>query len=233
LIATRIRIAARAAASLLAGLAAVLLVAPAARAEEQTWYAETLTSSPRGVNTTQYWSKGNDRMRAETAFAGHRLITIVNGKTYYALDLNSGQGVAIERSKRALDEAKKRKRLVGLEGLIIRERGGEKVKSEMLGSRKVDVWKNTDSRGRQEVWIQQDGPEDVIPLRVEVYSRQAGAAIRTDYVSWIEGLALPDRMFEPDPRIPLEKFSYDEFLERGDDAPRVLVLHGNLLHGEK
>ncbi|HKJ24039.1 MAG TPA: hypothetical protein VKB65_04400 [Myxococcota bacterium] len=217
---------------------AVALVATAgvaAAAEEETWHAETLTTSPRGLNVTQYWSKGHSLMRAETVVAGHRLVTIVNGKRYYSIDATEGQVVSIERSARALAEDKKRKRMIGLEGFVIRERGGEKVKSEVLAGRECDVYSNTDASGRQQVWIQQDGSGDQLPMRVEVYSRQAAATIRTDYVQWAQGLPLPDRFFEPDPRFSVESLTYDEYVARSSSSnpPAVPVLHANLLHGEK
>lgn len=222
----------------LAALAfAAVLAGPAAgasAAEPETWHAETLTTSPRGLHVTQYWSKGRGRMRAETVVAGHRLVSIVNGKHYYAIDATDGRVIAIERSARAVAEDKKRTRLIGLEGIMIQERGGEKVKSEELAGRMCDLYTHTDGSGRQQVWVQQDGG-DRLPLRVEVYNRRAAATIRTDYVQWATGLELPDRVFEPDPRFSVESLSYDEYTKRSTsgDPPSVPVLHANLLHGEK
>ena len=211
------------------------LFAGVAQAADTTWHAETLTSSPRGVHITSYWSKGRDRMRAETVIGGHRIVTIVNGKDYHALDVTSGTAITIKRSPRSVAATKKWSRLIGLEGFVIKDRGGEKVKSETLGSRMCDVFVNTDQRGKQTVWVQQEGPEEAIPLRVEVYSRQAGAVIRTDYVQWIEGIELPDRLFEPDARFPSEKFDYDDYVAAGNEGkvPAVMILYGNLLHGNK
>ena len=226
-----------------AALAAVVLTtfagSGAARAEEPaTWHAEALTSSPRGVQVTQYWSKGSDRLRAETVVAGHRLVSVVNGDLYYAIDVTSGLAIAVKRSPRAIEEGKKRSRLVGLEAFVIRERGGEKVKSEPLAGQMCDVYRLTDSRGRRAVWVQQERggkTGEMLPLRVEVYNRQAGAEIRTDYVQWASGIELPDRLFLPDPRFSLEEFDYEEYVDRthSKDPPRVPVLHSNLLHGEK
>lgn len=217
----------------LACLAAAVLAAGAARAAEpKTWHAETLTSSPRGVQATQYWSKGRDRMRAETVVAGHRLVTIVNGDVYYAVNATQGSAVAIQRSKRAIAEDKTRPRMIGTEGFMIRERGGEKVGSEPISGRMCDVYKQTDSEGRRQVWVQQDGDE-MLPLRVEFYNRRAGALIRTDYVQWASGLDLPDRLFEPDPRFSVVELDYEEFVSGKSDAPLVPVLHKNLLHGDR
>jgi len=210
-----------------------LLLAPAglARAEVTTWYAETLTSSPRGLQVTSYWSRGNGLLRAETVIAGHRLVTIVNGPTYFAIDETAGSVVAIERSKRAREEGVKHDRLMGLEGFVIRERGGEKVGEETVGGRPCSVYRLTDERGKREVWVHQ-GDEDVLPVRVEFYNRQAGALIRTDYIQWASGIELPDRLFAPDPRFPVRKLGYEEYVaQSGKGELLVPVLHANLLHG--
>jgi len=206
----------------------------AAAEEPETWHAETLTSSPRGLQVTQYWSRGSDRLRAETVVAGHRLVTIVNGERYYSINVTQGTGVAIERNPRAIRDGKRRPRLVGVEGFLIRERGGEKVRSEAVAGRMCDVYKHTDASGRREVWVQQDASGELLPLRVEFYNRQAGAMIRTDYVQWASGLELPDRLFQPDPRFPIQEFGYEEYLKSSSESlPPVPVLHGSLLHGEK
>ena len=207
---------------------------PAAAEAPVTWHAETLSSSPQGLHVTQYWSKGQDKMRAETVIGGHRLITMVNGERYYAVDVLSGRAISIERSKRARADDRKRPRLVGLEGFVIRERGGERVGEEMLAGSKCDVWRITDARGRREVWVRQDRAGEMLPLRVEIYNRAAGAEIRTDYVQWASGLDLPDRFFLPDPRFEVQELGYDDYVKRsGEGEMLVPVLHANLLHGEK
>ncbi len=218
---------------LLMWLLTLLLPLPA-HAEEETWHAETLSSSPRGVHVTQYWAKKNDRLRAETVIAGHRLVTIINGDTYYAIDANEGIAIAVKRNARARKNDKKFPRLVGTEGFVIRERGGEKVKTERLAGQKCDVWRLTDQRGRRAVWVQQSGKEEMLPLRVEVYNRQAATEIRTDYTQWASGLELPDRLFEPDPRFDVKELSYEEYVKQAGEGARFPpVLHANLLHGER
>ena len=201
-------------------------------ADPLTWHAETLTTSPRGLHVTQYWSSGGGRLRAETVIAGHRLVTIVNGDRYYAIDATAGQVLAIERSDRAKEESKRRTRLMGIEGFVIQERGGEKVREEPLAGRQCDVYRLTDGTGKREVWIEQGRPGEMLPLRVEFYNRQAGARIRTDYIQWASGVPLPDRFFEPDPRFNQVELDYDEFVARSGDLP-IPVLHANLLHGER
>lgn len=208
--------------------------AAAAAKAPATWHAETLSSGPQGVHVTQYWSKGSDRLRAETVIAGHRLVTLVNGPLYYAVDFTAGQAVAIKRSKRALAEDRTRSRLLGLEGFVIKARGGEKVATENLAGRKCDVWRLTDDRGRRAVWVQQEPAKEMLPLRVEIYNRQAGAEIRTDYIQWATGLELPDRLFLPDPGFTLTTLEYEEYVKRSSEGEALVpVLHANLLHGEK
>ena len=217
-----------------AAVAFVASAAPDARAEEKTWQAETLSSSPLGLRSTQYWSSGSSKLRAETVIAGQRLITIVNGDRYYSINANTGSGIAVKRSKRARDRLRARTRLVGLEGFKIRERGGEKVKSERLGARMCDVWRLTDSNGRREVWVQQDSGDEMLPLHVEVYSRSAAAEIRTDYIQWSSGLELPDWYFLPDPRFEVVEMEYEEYVKRSGGGERLVpVLHANLLHGDQ
>lgn len=219
----------------LLGLLSAVAVAPAALADEpESWHAETLTTSPRGLHVTQYWSTDGDHLRAETVVAGHRLVTIVNGGVYYAIDATAGTALAIQRSDRAKKESKTRKRLVGLEGFVIRERGGEKVREERLGGRMCDVYRLTDAEGKREVWVEQGRQEEMLPLRVEIYNRQAGALIRTDYIQWATGLPLPDRFFEPDPRFTVIELGYEEFVAKSSagEVP-IPVLHANLLHGDR
>jgi hypothetical protein len=219
-----------------AWLAALALcgVGAGAAPEPRTWHAETLSSGPQGVTVTQYWSKGVDKMRAETVIGGHRLVTLVNGELYYAMDVTAGTAVAIKRSKRALAEDRQRSRPLGLEGFVIKARGGEKVASETLSGRLCDVWRLTDERGRREVWVQHEPAKEMLPLRVQIYNRQAGAEIRTDYLQWASGLELAERLFLPDPALTLQRLEYDEYVKRsGAGEALVPVLHAHLLHGDK
>jgi len=211
------------------------LAAPTAAEEEQTWHAETVSSMPSGLQVTDYWSRGRDKMRAETVVAGQRVITIVNGPLYHAINATSGEMLTIERSKRALAADEKRPRPFATEGWVIQERGGEKVREDVLAGRRCDVWRLTDSQGRREVWIHQEPAEVVLPLRVEVYYRKAGTEVRTDYTAWASGLDLPDRLFEPDPRFEVTRVGYDEYVKRSAEGELqvVPVLHANLLHGPK
>lgn len=216
-------------------LVALPIATGASRAAAETWHAETLSSSPRGIHVTQYWASGNDKLRAETVVAGHRLVTIVNGDRYYAIDVTTGQAMAIERPRRAREADRKFPRLVGTEGMVLRNRGGEKVKTERLAGQVCDVWRMTDGRGRREVWVQQSDDGAMLPLRVLVYSRKAAAEIRTDYTQWASGLDLPERLFQPDPRFSLIELGYDEYVKRSATEGTKLppVLHANLLHGER
>jgi hypothetical protein len=233
--AVRRRATARWAGPLALGLA-VLAGAPGpATADEATWHAEALSSLPSGLQVTAYWSKGNDKLRAETVVAGHRVVTIVNGPLYHTINATTGRVLTIERSKRAVAADGDHPRPFGTEGWAIQERGGEKVREDVLAGRKCDVWRLTDSQGRREVWIHQEPEDAALPLRVEVYYRQAGTEIRTDYIQWASGLELPDHLFEPDPRFEVTRVGYQEYVERSGKGELKIapVLHSHLLHGPK
>ena len=88
------------------------------------------------------------------------------------------------------------------------------VGTENLAGRKCDVWRLTDDRGRREVSVQQEPAKEMLPLRVEIYNRQAGAEIRTDYIQWATGLELPDRLFLPEASLTITKLGYDEYVKR-------------------
>ena len=82
-----------------------------AQAEDKrpTWYAQALARGAAGVNVTYFWSLG-PMLRAETVVAGHKIVTIVNGDTYYAFDGLSMNGVAIRRASAAAGRYGKPKR---------------------------------------------------------------------------------------------------------------------------
>ncbi len=218
----------------LAALAGVVAAGPAP-AEPDTWHAEAISTSPHGLHVTQYWSKGRDKLRAETVIAGHRLLTLVNGDTYYTLDLVTGKAVAIERSAKARKDDGTFPRPFAREGWVIDRRGGEKVSEEPLAGSMCDVWRHTTPHGRRVVWVRQEEAQDRIPLRSEVYDRNSTATVKTDYVQWAAGMDLADRFFEPDPRLEVVRMGYDEYLKRSGDGDIGIppVLHANLLHGSK
>ena len=82
--------------------------------------------------------------------------------------------------------------------------------------------------------VRQATGKDPLPLRVEVFDKGLKSPSRRDYIGWTQALELPDAFFEPDPRVKLERMSYDEYLKRSAEGPvgSVPILFGSLLHGE-
>jgi outer membrane lipoprotein-sorting protein len=208
---------------------------PSATAEfaaaPDTWYAQALARSSIGLNVTHFWSKG-DKLRTETVIAGHRIITIVNGDTYYAYDGIGLTGIALGRAPRAVEQDAERERPFGNELDAVLRQGAEKVGVEQLGGRKVELFRVTDELGRRQVWITAD--ELRLPLRLEVYRRQTGRTLETDFLNWQRGLPISDRFFLPESGITFLRLSFDEYVARQADRQSlgpVPVLYTDLLHG--
>jgi len=198
------------AALLLAGLA----LAGPARAEAErsnTWYAQALTRGEAGLSLTHFWSKG-PWLRAETVVAGHKAVTIVRGKTYYAYDELAAQGLAIRREPAAIERQPADRRPFGDEYRILTEQGAEKIRGEDILDRPVGVYRITDESGKRELWVTED--EARIPLRLEIFDRSRGMHSTTEYINWQSDLHIPDAFFEPDPRMELEKMDFEEYLKR-------------------
>jgi hypothetical protein len=193
------------------------------------WHAESITESPVGVSFSTFWSKGRS-LRAYTVIQGRPVLTLVHGDWYYAIDELGGKGIGVQRSPRALQEDAKAERPFGNEAEFVIRGGGEVIRSENEGSIKVNVWRLTDDYARREVWVPAEGAR--IPLRVDTFDRQMGVERRVRYVAWSRDIELPDRFFEPDPRFQIERFTYQQYLERTTQGP-VPVLYGELLHGPR
>ena len=187
--------------ALLAVLASLALAAGAQPAEnegdepvetrqERTWYAQALARGPGGISVTHFWSRGA-KMRAETVVAGHKVITIVNGDTYYAYDGLGMEGVAILRAPTAIAEDAPDRRPFGNEAASLLRQGAEKVREDSMFGRKCDVFRRTDQRGRREVWVTRDALR--LPIRIEIFDRKSGRRHHTDYINWQSGLPIPTR----------------------------------------
>ena len=222
--------------SLLAALlgVATLLVGLSAWAEETgpvTWYAQALARGDAGLNVTHFWSKGA-RMRAETVIAGHKVVTLVNGSTYYAYDAITGEGVAIEREKSAIAQDRDDRRPFGNEYERLLELGAEMIEKEEQMGRETGVFRITDDFGRRKLWVTLDDLH--LPLRIEIYERASTRRTTTDYVNWQSGLPIEDSFFEPDPRARFEPMNYATYAKRsateGPVGP-VPVLYNSLLSG--
>jgi len=182
-----------------------------AGAQTPTWYALTLAHSEIGINVAYFWSKG-PKLRAETVVAGRKVVSIVNGDTYYAYDDTSREGVAIGRSREAIAKDAPGRRPFGREHDVIMKQGGELVGEEEIGGRLCERYRVTDDAGRREVWVTKDEPH--LPVRLEIYTRLSGKTIHTDFVNWSSALPIDDGFFEPDPGVRFQRLSYEEYAAR-------------------
>jgi len=223
-----------------------LLAAPAAAQQEKakppqpgappvaypdTWYAQALAHSEVGINVTHFWSKG-PLLRAETVVLGRRVITIVNGDTYYAYDGLGRTGVAVGRAPAAIEQDAERERPFGNELSSLLRQGAESVGFENLGGRDVEVFRVTDEWGRRQVWV--TAGEERLPLRIEVFRRQTGQTLRTDFLNWLSGIAISDAFFEPEPGIDFVRLSFEEYVARQADGKPlgpVPIFYTDLLSG--
>jgi len=202
----------------------------AQEAAQQTWYASTIAQSDDDFMVTHYWSKGR-KLRAETVIAGRRIITIVNGPTYYIIDPVLNAGIGIGRAPLALEDDAERTRPFGDEHEAILRGGGERVGERELAGQKVDLYRLTNSAGRVEVWVV---PGANLPVRVERYLRESGKRERLNYVNWISGLYIDDSFFEPPRGMEIQTFDYEAYVRRALGGPvgPAPPLYSNLLHGE-
>jgi hypothetical protein len=196
-----------------------------------TWYAQALAYAESGINVTHFWSK-DAKLRAETVIAGRRIVTIVDDDTYYAYDGLGMAGVAIGRSPEAIHLSRAGGRPFGNEVDSVLRQGGESVAVESLGGSEVEVFRVTDAAGRRQVWATRGDLQ--LPLRVEIFQRQRGTTLRTDFLYWQRGLPIPDAFFAPEAGIELARLSYEQYValqaERRPVGP-VPVLYYDLLHG--
>jgi len=196
-----------------------------------SWYTEAFSRGDAGLNVTHLWSL-KSKFRAEIVTRGHKLVTIVNGDTYYAYDALTMAGVAIRRAPAALAAESRTLRPFGNEAQILIDEGGEKIREESIAGKRADVYQITDDNGRRMVWATQDDRR--LPIRIEVFGRKSGSTRYKEYVDWVSGLPLTDAFFEPEPGIQFERFELDEYiaktLER-DPATVMPILYSELLHG--
>jgi hypothetical protein len=205
---------------------------PAAAELPNTWYAQALAYSEAGINVTHFWSKDRDKLRAETVVAGHRVVTIVNGDTYYAYDLLSRAGLAIGRSEIAIQQDSGRGRPFGKELDAVTRLGGERVGEEDLGGRTLDVYQVTDELGKRKLWVTQDPRR--LTIRLKLFRRSTGQTLHTDFLNWSQGLPITDAFFQPEPDVTLLRLGFDEYVAKQasrEPLGPVPVLYTDLLHG--
>jgi len=199
-------------------------------ADLAVWHVQAVKQGRTGTAITYYWSKGRS-LRALTVVGGHPVVTLVHGEWYHVFDQISGKGISVERSDRAVAEDREGGRPFARELEILLAEGAERVGTEQYGGGPVEVYRLTTGQGRREVWAA--GKDRKLPVFVEVFNRRAMATETIRYINWSRGLEIPDRFFEPDPRMELRKLTYAEYLEAAGEGPvgPVPVLYGSLLHG--
>jgi hypothetical protein len=208
----------------------VLLAAGPARAEEETWYVQKVTSGDSPLRVENFWSKGS-RLRAHSVVAGRPILTLVNGEFYTVIDELAATGVAIRRNPAAIAADAKRGRPFGREGDHLVDEGAEKVGRETIMGRDCDVYRLTTGGGRREACLLQDPSR--VPVRAEEFDRARGATVQIRFLDWSRGFPVADAFFEPDPRIAIERVEYADYLARAPKGPvgPAPVLYRDLLHG--
>ena len=196
----------------------------------KTYHATAFVRSRMGIRVIDYWSKGAE-MKARTLIAGHAITTIVRGDRYIALDELSGRGFDIARSKEALAEDLGRARPFAFELDEMRGDGAEKIEDVKIGSMDGEIWRVTDTAGRRKLWVTSQEPK--VPLRIETFSRASADTINLDYSNWIFDLEMTPGFFATPSNFELQRFEYDEFLEKSiaGEVDTRTILYLDLLHG--
>jgi len=198
-----------------------------------TWFAQALAHGSGGVNVTYLWSRGS-KFRAETVVAGHKIITIVNGDTYYAYDMTLANGIAIKRAPAAISADDPNRRPFGNELATLKAQGAERVGEEVVAGQPCEKYRVTDEAGRRVLWVTED--DEKLPVRIEIFDRRFSRTNYTDFINWLNGIQLNDPFFEPDPSIALQRMTLKEYVEKtattGPVGP-VPILYADLLHGRR
>lgn len=203
-----------------------------AGSKAKSWYVSAVVSGRSGYRVTHYWSRGSD-MRAHTLVGIHPITTIVRGDRYWVYDELLKEGIEIKRSAVAVAEDMKRDRPFANDLEILVQSNGEKVETGKLSGIPAEAWRVTDATGRRTVWVTASEPK--VPLRVENFDRESGDSAILNYSNWTSNFDLPDSAFEPPADLLLQRFEYEQFVERSLEglvgpAP---ILHPNLLHGSR
>jgi outer membrane lipoprotein-sorting protein len=201
------------------------------KSEIPSWYTQTLARGDAGLNVTSLWSL-KSKFRAETVTRGHKLVTIVNGDTYYVYDATTMTGIAIRRAPAALAAEIPDRRPFGNEAQTLIDQGGEKIREESIAGRRAEVYQITDDNGRRIVWAAQD--DQRLPIHMEFFNRKSGITRYKDYAEWVTGFPVADAFFEPEPGIQFERFELDEYIESthaNNPTTRMPILYQELLHG--
>jgi hypothetical protein len=196
-----------------------------------SWYTQTYTRNDTGMSVTYLWSL-KSKFRSETVIRGHKLVTIVNGDTYYVYDALTMEGIAVRRAPAARAADSPDHRPFGNEAQILIDQGGEKIREENVAGKRAEVYQVTDQSGRRIVWVTQDDRR--LPIHMELFDRKSGVTRYKEYVDWVGGLPITDAFFEPEPSIEFKRFELDEFIANAlkEDSDITLpILYQELLQG--
>jgi outer membrane lipoprotein-sorting protein len=219
------------------GLALSILISASgvARGEDKpkvnSWYAQTVARGSSGFNINYFWSLGSN-FRAETVAAGHKIVTIVSGDTYFAYDAVMMKGVSIRRTPEAIAADAGKTRPFGNEVESLLDQGAEKIREETLFNTPSEVYQISDDNGRRIVWVTQDPRR--LPMRIEIYDRRSGATSYKEYFDWQNGIPISEDFFTPEPAAQIKHFEFDEYIGSTDDREVMSlapILYEELLIG--
>ncbi len=216
----------------ISGIVLGLLLAAAAAAAQGSWYAEKYRAGDVPVSVEQLWSRG-PLFRSETVINGHPIVNLVVGDRYVIIDRLTGKGVSIVRHPKAVREAEAGRRPFGNELTELTRAGGEFVRQEDFAGNRCDLYRLTSHEGRREVCATTD--DEKLPVLTRVWMRRTQRQAESRYVNWTRQVDVPESFFAPDPRIPLQEITYQEYVDR---APKDLELpapplYHDLLHGTR
>jgi hypothetical protein len=206
--------------------------APAPSSQGNAWWTQRLSYGAGPMVIENLWSKG-PRMRAESVFLGHPIVTLVDEQRYVMFDEVTRTGVAIARSPASIALDAKRKRPFGDEADELIADGGEKVGTEVRAGEEVEHYRLTEPGGNQrEVWASADGFR--LPSESRRFDRATGQESRIIYVRWLQH-GFPDDFFRPAPDVKLEQLSYEEYVARSakEAVGPAPPLYAYLLHGPR
>ncbi len=209
-------------------LAVVMLLA-ATPARSESWYVEQVTAGETPLQVTELWSKG-PWLRSESVYFGHPIQTLVRGDRYLIIDELTGTGVSVQRSPRAVAADAAGARPFAREQEQLMRAGGEKVREEKIGSDFCTLYRVTLEAGRMELCVTQTSQ---LPVLVRYFDRASAKSAEVRYLEWQKAIELRDDFFAPDPRVTLESYTYEAYvdaLSKGAVGPAP-PLHSELLHG--
>jgi hypothetical protein len=194
----------------------------------ESWYTEILLTGGAAPTIEHLWSKG-PWMRSEVVVGGQPIVQLVKGNRYVIYNRIQREGIAIQRSPRAIANDAAGKRPFADDRDRIVAAGGERVASSEIGGQKCDVYRVTDNDGRRETCVTDKG----LPVHTEMWQRSSGKSTSANYLSWASHVPVTDAFFDADPGVAITEYGYDQYLSEVAKGPvgPAPPLHSYLLHG--